>query len=61
MVDSYLSTKIGVNSLDGFSENVFYGWTDDGRPDFRHGISSADTNAELKIHPKAQIFIRVTL
>ncbi len=29
MVDSYLSTKIGVNSLDGFWENAFYGWTPD--------------------------------
>ena len=29
MVDSYLSTKFGVNLLNGFSENAFYGrWTD---------------------------------
>ncbi len=28
MVDSYLSTKFGMNSLDGFSENVFYGRMD---------------------------------
>ena len=47
MVDSYLSTKFGVNSLDRFlAENAYYGQatarTDDGRP--RHGIgSSADT------------------
>ncbi len=53
MVDSYLSTKFGINLLDGFWENAFYGRrttddgrttdgrTDDGRP--RHGISSADT------------------
>ncbi len=48
MVDSYLSTKFGINLLDGFWENAFYGrtpddgrTTDDGRP--RHGISSADT------------------
>ncbi len=34
MVDSYLSTKIGINSPDGSDD-------DDGRP--RHGISSADT------------------
>ncbi len=51
MVDSYLSTKFGINLLDGFWENVFYGRTDgrrtdDGRP--RHGISSADSQAELK-------------
>ncbi len=36
MVDSYLATKIGINSLDGFWENAFYGRTDDWRP--RHGI-----------------------
>ncbi len=46
MVDSYLSTKFGINLLDGFWENAFYGrmdgrTTDNGRP--RHGISSADT------------------
>ncbi len=41
MADSYLSTKFGINSLDGVWENAFYGRTDDGRP--RHGISSADT------------------
>ncbi len=53
MVDSYLSTKFGINLLDGFWENAFYGRTDGrtmdddgrrtdhGRP--RHGISSADT------------------
>ena len=40
MVDSYLSTKIGVNSLNGFWENAFYGQMDGRR---RHGISSADT------------------
>ena len=38
--DSYLSTKFGVNLIDCFWENVFYGRTDDGR--LRHGISSAD-------------------
>ncbi len=47
MADTYLSTNIGVNSLDGFWENVFYGRTD-GRTDnddgrLRHGITSADT------------------
>ncbi len=41
MVDSYLSTKFGINLLDRFWENAFYGRTDDQRP--RHGISSADT------------------
>ncbi len=43
MVDSYLSTKFGINVLDGFWENAFYGrrTPDDGRP--RQGISSADT------------------
>ncbi len=45
MVDSYLSTKFGIDLLDGFWENAFYGRTDGrtdaGRP--RHGISSADT------------------
>ncbi len=41
MVDSYLSTKFGINLLDSFWENAFYGRMDDGRP--RHGISSADT------------------
>ncbi len=40
MVDTYLSTNLGINLLDGFWENAFYGRTD-GRP--RHGISSADT------------------
>ena len=41
MVDSYLSTKFGINLFDGFWENAFYGRTpDDGR--LRHGISSAD-------------------
>ncbi len=40
MVKRYLSTKFGINLLDGFLENGFYGWTD-GRP--RHGISSGDT------------------
>ncbi len=46
MVDSYLSTNFGINLLDGFWENAFYGRTDDGRTDDgrpRHGISSADT------------------
>ncbi len=44
MVDSYLSTKFGINLFHCFRENVFYGRTtddDDGR--LRHGISSADT------------------
>ncbi len=47
MVDSHLSTKFGINSLDGFWENMFYGrntdgrMTDDGR--LHHGIRSADT------------------
>ena len=43
MVDSYLSTKFGINLFHCFGENVFYGRTtmDDGR--LRHGISSADT------------------
>ncbi len=44
MVDSYLSTKSGINLLYGFWENAFYGrrtTTDNGRP--RHGNSSADT------------------
>ncbi len=43
MVDSYLSTKFGIN-LFHFWENAFYGrttTTEDGR--LRHGISSADT------------------
>ncbi len=45
MVESYFSTKFGINLLDGFWENGFYGRTmDNGR--LRHGISSADT--ELK-------------
>ncbi len=37
-----LSTKIGINWLDGFWENAFYGrtTTDNERP--RHSISSAD-------------------
>ncbi len=50
MVDSYLSTKFGINFLDRFWKNAFYGRTDDGRMDgrtddgrARHGISSADT------------------
>ncbi len=45
MVDSYMyiSTKIGINSFDGFWENEFYERTDDGRP--RHGISSAKTQS----------------
>ena len=38
--DSNVSTKSGVNSLDGFWENAFYGRTD-GRP--RHRISSTET------------------
>ncbi len=53
MVDSYLSAKFDINSLDGFWENAFYGrrtttMTDNRRP--RHGntCSSADSQAELK-------------
>ncbi len=40
VVDSYLSTKFGINSLDGFWENAVYErMTDDGRP--RHGTAHA--------------------
>ncbi len=35
MVDTYLSVKFGVNTLDGFRENDVYGRTDDGRTDGR--------------------------
>ncbi len=31
MVDSYLSTKYGINLLDGFWENTLYGRTTDAR------------------------------
>ncbi len=37
-VDSYLSTKIGVNSLDGFWENAFYGRTTDARATALSGL-----------------------
>ena len=42
IVDSYmyLSTKIGIDSLDVFLENAFYGRTDANDRDLRHGISS---------------------
>ncbi len=40
MVDTYLSTKIGVSSLDGFWRILR---TDDDDGCLRHGISSADT------------------
>ncbi len=33
MVDSYLSTKFGINLLDGFWENAFHERMDDGRMD----------------------------
>ncbi len=40
MVKRYLSTKFGINLLDRFGENGFYGrTTDDGRP--RDDSSSA--------------------
>ncbi len=36
MVDGYLSTKFGIDSLDGFWENAFYGrWTDGRTTDAR--------------------------
>ena len=31
MVDSYLSAKFGIDLLDGFSENAFYGRRTDAR------------------------------
>ncbi len=33
MADSYFSTKFGINSLDGFWGNAFYGWRTDRRTD----------------------------
>ncbi len=33
MVKRYLSTKFGIDLLDGFWENEFYGRTTDGRTD----------------------------
>ncbi len=39
MVERCLSTKFGINMLDGFWENGFYGRTDDGGP--RDDSSSA--------------------
>ena len=49
MVDSYLSTKFGINFIDGFWKNAFYERTADDRR-LRHNISSADSQAELKSH-----------
>ncbi len=43
MVNTFISIKFGVNSLDGFRENEFYvRWTDSGRRPHRYN-SSADT------------------
>ncbi len=53
MVDSYLLTKLGIDSVKGFWENAFYGWTDDGRPP--HGISSADTVKQSYKHILRQV------
>ncbi len=39
MVKRYLSDKFGINLLDGFWENGYYGRTDDSRP--RDDSSSA--------------------
>ncbi len=44
MVKRYLSTKFGINLLEGFWENGFYGRTDNWRTDDgrrREGSSSA--------------------
>ena len=38
MVTTYPSAKFGINLLDGFLENAFYGRTDGGR--LRHGIKN---------------------
>ena len=46
MVERPLSTKFGINSLNGFWENAFYGRRTDGRTDdgrLRNGITSAET------------------
>ncbi len=42
MVNSYLLTKIDVDSVNCFLENVFYGWTD-GKQTPAPWHSSADT------------------
>ncbi len=44
MVDSYLSTKFGINLLDGFWENAFYGRTD-GRTDDGRRTDGRTTDA----------------
>ncbi len=61
MVDSYLSTNFGINLLDGFWENAFYGRTDDGRTTDARATALAlltqSSRAKKQFDQKAQLWI----
>ncbi len=47
-MNSYLSTKFGVNLVNGFQENAFYGWSADGQTtDGRTAMDEPTTTLSL--------------